>query len=94
MIENSWISYLALFFFGAMMGFSYLGLLWFSVKKFTCKKLSTFQTLLGFFLRLAVMGLTLFYIAQWFQFEGILFYLLGFFIVKKILQKKIYGYYH
>ncbi len=92
MTENNWIAFLALLFLGALMGLAYLGLLWISVKKFTQNAQSIFQTVFGFFIRLALIGISLIYIAKWFQFQGVLIYLLGFFIVKKIVQRKNYGY--
>ena len=92
MIENNWIVFLALLLLGALMGLAYLGILWISVKKFSRNAQSVFQTVFGFFIRLALIGVSLFFIAKWFQLQGVLFYLLGFFIVKKIVQRKIYGY--
>jgi len=75
------------------MGLAYLGLLWISVKKFTRNAQSIFQTVFGFIIRLALIYISLIFIAKWFQFQGVLFYTLGFFIVKKIVQRKNYGYY-
>jgi len=74
------------------MGLAYLGLLWMSVKRFSRNAQSVFQTIFGFFIRLALIGISLLSIAKWFHFQGVLFYLLGFFIVKKIVQRKNYGY--
>ena len=92
MIENNWIIFLALLFLGTFMGLAYLGLLWISVKRFSRNAQSVFQTVFGFFIRFALIGVSLIFIAKWFQFQGVLFYLLGFFIVKKIVQRKNYGY--
>ena len=92
MIENNWIIFLALLFLGTFMGLAYLGLLWISVKRFSRNAQSVFQTVFGFFIRLALICVSLIFIAKWFQFQGVLFYLLGFFIVKKIVQRKNYGY--
>lgn len=92
MIENNWIVFLALLFLGALTGLAYLGILWISVKKFSRNTQSIFQTVFGFILRLAFIGISLIFIAKWFQFQGVLLYLLGFFIVNKIVQRKNYGY--
>lgn len=93
MIENNWIAFLALFSLGALMGLVYLGLLWVSVKKFSRNAQSAFQTIFGFFTRLALIGVSLFIIAKWFQFQGVLFYILGFFTANKTVQRINYGYY-
>lgn len=80
---------------GAITGVVYLGFLWLSVKKFTRGNQPIFLTVFQFFLRLALVSLSLFWMAKWLQIQGVLFYLLGYFIVKKIAQRKrIYGYHN
>lgn len=92
MIENNWIAFLALFLIGALMGLAYLGLLWISVKKFSRNAQSIFQTVFGFIIRLGLIGTSLIFITKWFHLQGVLFYLLGFFTVNKIVQRKNYRY--
>lgn len=80
---------------GGCMGFAYLGLLWLSVKKFTKGKQNIPMIILGYFLRLGLVGISLLLIAKWFQFPGVLLYLLGFFLVRRIAKRqRIYGYHN
>lgn len=92
MIENNWIVYATLFLLGMGSGLAYIRFLWISVKKIFGNPQSPFLPIFGFFIRLGSIGFTLFFIAQWFHFLGVLFYLAGFFITKKIGQKKYYEY--
>lgn len=93
MIVNKEISCAIAFLLGGSTSLLYLGLLWLCVKKFTEGAQKMPIAILGFFFRLALIGSFLYLMAKWLQMEGVLFYLLGFFIVKKIAQKKkLYGY--
>jgi len=95
MIENSWIYGLIALTLGAITALAYQSLLWISVKKFTKGKQPIILVVLGFFFRLAMLGICLVFMAKWFQLLGVLSYLAGFFIVKKIAQRrKMYGYHH
>lgn len=98
-MTNNWLIFSALFLSGALMGIAYFWLLWISVKKFSEKSQSVVQSVIGFILRLAAVGISLFFVAKWFQIKGIAFYLLGFFLMKKMIQMKIqkkknYGYHN
>lgn len=93
MIENNWAFAFIPLAIGAITGLAYLGFLWISINKLIRGKRPIPLALLGFFLRLGTLGICLIFIAKWFQLVGILCYLSGFFIVKKIAQRK-YGYHH